>query len=55
MDITNGVQLITYPDSMGGSLRALGDVLDEEFPGLFPGGVHVLPRSPRRGTAGSPR
>jgi sucrose 6(F)-phosphate phosphorylase len=52
MDITNGVQLITYPDSLGGSLGALADVLDEEFPGLFPGGVHVLPPFPSSGDRG---
>jgi sucrose phosphorylase len=49
---SNEVQLITYPDSLGGSLRELGDVLDEEFPGLFPGGVHVLPPFPSSGDRG---
>jgi sucrose phosphorylase len=52
MSIPSGVQLITYPDSLGGGLRALGDVLEEEFPGLFPGGVHVLPPFPSSGDRG---
>lgn len=52
MDLGRGVQLITYPDSLGGGLRALGEVLDEEFPGLFPGGVHVLPPFPSSGDRG---
>jgi sucrose 6(F)-phosphate phosphorylase len=41
-----GVQLITYPDSLGGDLWALNDLLDGPLQGLFPGGVHVLPPFP---------
>jgi sucrose phosphorylase len=52
MSVTNQVQLITYPDSLGGSLPALAEVLDEEFPGRFPGGVHVLPPFPSSGDRG---
>jgi sucrose phosphorylase len=38
----NQVQLIAYPDRLGGSLPALGRLLDGPLAGLF-GGVHVLP------------
>jgi sucrose phosphorylase len=44
--IKNKVQLITYPDGLGGDLRSLGRVLDEHFPGLFEGGIHILPPFP---------
>jgi sucrose phosphorylase len=37
--------LLTYPDSLGGSLRAIADLLDGPFDGLFHG-VHVLPPFP---------
>ena len=38
-------QLLTYPDLLGGDLRALGDLLDGPLDGLFHG-VHVLPPFP---------
>jgi sucrose 6(F)-phosphate phosphorylase len=38
-------QLITYPDSLGGDLPALAQLLDGELAGLFRG-VHVLPPYP---------
>ena len=38
----NQVQLIAYADRLGGSLPALGRLLDGPLAGLF-GGVHVLP------------
>ena len=38
-------QLLTYPDSLGGDLRALSDLLDGPLDGLFQG-VHVLPPFP---------
>jgi sucrose phosphorylase len=38
-------QLLTYPDSLGGSLAAIGDLLDGPLDGLFRG-VHVLPPFP---------
>lgn len=38
-------QLLTYPDALGGDLRALGDLLDGPLAGLFRG-VHVLPPFP---------
>jgi sucrose phosphorylase len=50
--IKNKVQLITYPDGLGGDLRSLGRVLDEEFSGLFEGGIHILPPFPSSGDRG---
>ena len=52
MEVKNKVQLITYPDSMGGDLRSLADTLDEHFPGCFPGGIHILPPFPSSGDRG---
>lgn len=39
-------QLITYPDSLGGSLSALAEILAGGLSELFAGGVHVLPPFP---------
>jgi sucrose 6(F)-phosphate phosphorylase len=50
--VPNRVQLITYPDSLGGDLPTLVQILDEEFPGLFPGGIHLLPPFPSSGDRG---
>lgn len=36
------VQLVTYADRLGGDLRGLQSLLDNELNGLF-GGVHILP------------
>lgn len=44
-------QLVTYPDSLGGDLAALGDLLDGPLDGLFHG-VHVLPPFPSSGDRG---
>ena len=44
-------QLLTYPDSLGGDLRALVDLLDGPLDGLFDG-VHVLPPFPSSGDRG---
>ncbi len=44
-------QLLTYPDSLGGDLRALGDLLEGPLSGLFHG-VHVLPPFPSSGDRG---
>ena len=52
MTIKNKVQLITYPDSLGGSLKGLEQVLDRFFPGLFEGGIHILPPFPSSGDRG---
>ncbi|MDK2981099.1 MAG: sucrose 6(F)-phosphate phosphorylase [Chloroflexota bacterium] len=51
MGIKTKVQLITYPDSLGGDLPALQRVLQEHFDGLF-GGVHILPPFPSSGDRG---
>jgi sucrose phosphorylase len=52
MKIKNQVQLITYPDSLGGDLQKLNYVLDKYFPGLFTGGIHILPPFPSSGDRG---
>jgi len=52
MSIKNQVQLITYPDSLGGDLQKLNNVLDRYFPGLFAGGIHILPPFPSSGDRG---
>ena len=44
-------QLLTYPDSLGGDLRALGDLLDGPLAGVFRG-VHILPPFPSSGDRG---
>jgi sucrose 6(F)-phosphate phosphorylase len=44
-------QLLTYPDSLGGDLQALGELLDGPFAGLFRG-VHILPPFPSSGDRG---
>lgn len=46
MSIKNRVQLITYPDSLGGSLANLNQVVETHFKGLFTGGIHILPPFP---------
>jgi sucrose 6(F)-phosphate phosphorylase len=52
MTIKNEVQLITYPDSLGGNLRALRNILQTHFPGVFGGGIHILPPFPSSGDRG---
>jgi sucrose phosphorylase len=52
MKIKNQVQLITYPDSLGGDLSTLSFVLENYFPGLFVGGIHILPPFPSSGDRG---
>lgn len=52
MTVKNKVQLITYPDSLGGSLKGLDEALDRFFPGLFEGGIHILPPFPSSGDRG---
>ena len=44
-------QLLTYPDSLGGDLHALGDLLDGALTGSFRG-VHILPPFPSSGDRG---
>ena len=52
MTVKNKVQLITYPDSLGGDLKKLGQVLDQYFPNIFEGGIHILPPFPSSGDRG---
>jgi sucrose 6(F)-phosphate phosphorylase len=52
MAVKNQVQLITYPDSMGGDLKSLNHVLLNYFPEIFKGGVHILPPFPSTGDRG---
>ena len=44
-------QLISYPDSLGGTLASLADLLEGPLAGCF-GGVHVLPPYPSSGDRG---
>ncbi|HET9458210.1 MAG TPA: sucrose phosphorylase [Candidatus Limnocylindrales bacterium] len=46
-----GPQLITYPDSLGGDLRALERVLEGPLGGAF-SGLHILPPFPSSGDRG---
>jgi sucrose 6(F)-phosphate phosphorylase len=50
--VKNQVQLITYPDSLGGNLKALNHVLEKHFPDLFSNGIHILPPFPSSGDRG---
>lgn len=52
MAVKNKVQLITYPDSLGGDLKSLKTVLDTHLNGLFDGGIHILPPFPSSGDRG---
>ncbi|MDH4285992.1 MAG: sucrose phosphorylase, partial [Gallionella sp.] len=46
MSIKNQVQLITYPDSLGGNLETLDEILHSHFSDISMGGVHILPPFP---------
>ena len=52
MPVKNKVQLITYPDSLGGNLKMLHNVLETYFPEAFQGGIHILPPFPSSGDRG---
>lgn len=52
MALKNQVQLITYPDSLGGDLKTLNEVLLKHFSDIFKGGVHILPPFPSSGDRG---
>ncbi|WP_336077176.1 sucrose phosphorylase [Paenibacillus sp. 203] len=52
MPLKNQVQLITYPDSLGGNLKTLKNVLNSHFSEIFKGGVHILPPFPSSGDRG---
>ncbi len=51
MPLRNQVQLIAYPDRMGGSLAALGDILETHLAKAV-GGVHILPVYPSNADGG---
>lgn len=51
MSMRKQIQLITYPDSLGGDLAHLHQLLTGSFAGLF-GGVHILPPFPSTGDRG---
>jgi len=50
--LKNKVQLITYPDSLGGNLESLNCLLLKYFKDIFEGGVHILPPFPSSGDRG---
>jgi sucrose phosphorylase len=52
MPVKNQVQLITYPDSLGGDLKTLKHVLLKYFFDIFKGGIHILPPFPSSGDRG---
>ena len=52
MPIKNQVQLITYPDSLGGDLKTLNSVLLKYFADICSGGIHILPPFPSSGDRG---
>lgn len=52
MAVKNQVQLITYPDSLGGDLKVLNDMLIKYFSDIFKGGIHILPPFPSSGDRG---
>ena len=52
MEVKNQVQLITYPNSLGGDLKSLNYILSEYFPDVFKGGIHILPPFPSSGDRG---
>jgi len=52
MAFKNQVQLITYPDSLGGNLKSLNVVLLKYFSDIFKGGIHILPPFPSSGDRG---
>jgi sucrose phosphorylase len=49
--VRSAPQLMTYPDSLGGDLAALGSLLRGPLDGLF-GGIHILPPFPSSGDRG---
>lgn len=46
MEVKNKIQLITYPDSLGGDLSQLKNILNQHFKDIFQGGIHLLPPFP---------
>ncbi|HET7026085.1 MAG TPA: sucrose phosphorylase [Candidatus Limnocylindrales bacterium] len=51
LDVAPRPQLLTYPDSLGGDLRSLAEIIDGPLGGLFRG-VHILPPFPSSGDRG---
>ena len=51
LDVAPRPQLLTYPDSLGGGLSALRELLEGPLDGLFRG-VHILPPFPSSGDRG---
>lgn len=49
--VENTAMLITYANTMGKDLKALDEVLDRHFEGVF-GGIHILPFFPSSGDRG---
>lgn len=45
MQFKNEIMLITYADSLGGSMKALGEILQKHYGGAV-GGLHLLPFYP---------
>ncbi len=52
MAVNNQIQLITYPDSLGGDLKSLNHVLLRYFSDIVKGGIHILPPFPSSGDRG---
>ncbi|MCP4540773.1 MAG: sucrose phosphorylase [Chloroflexi bacterium] len=52
MSIKNQVQLITYPDSLGGDLKTLYELVSKHLADIFKGGIHILPPFPSSGDRG---
>lgn len=52
MKSNNQVQLVTYPNSLGGNLKELHINLQSHFNGCFQGGIHILPPFPSSGDRG---
>jgi sucrose phosphorylase len=52
MAVKNKIQLISYPDSLGGDLKSLNAVLKNHFSKALEGGVHILPPFPSSGDRG---
>ncbi len=51
MPLQNKIQLIAYPDRMGGNLAGLFEILESHFSGAI-GGVHILPPYPSNADGG---
>jgi len=52
MAVKNQVQLIAYPDSLGGDLKCLREVVENQLVGICKGGIHILPPFPSSGDRG---